>query len=94
MDEVELSITAKRNSRDLKNLKPEILEVAKETIRDSQRNPIPAMRRFRRLSEHKNPKIHSVDVFSNKSYKISVEINDATANLRRIATHKEIDQNP
>ena len=84
----------KRFVRDMKGLKPDVLAAAKEAIRDLYKHPIPKARRLHSLTGHKNPKIFTVDVFPNKSYKISLEIDAGTANLRRVATHKEIDDKP
>lgn len=78
----------------MKGLKPDVLAAAKDAIRDLFKDPIPAVRRLHSLSGYKNPKIFTIDVFSNKSYKISLEIDAGVANLRRVATHKEIDTRP
>jgi hypothetical protein len=76
------------------NLPPDILEAAKDAIRDLFRDPIPASRRLHSLHGYKNPKVFTIDVTTNHSYKISLEINGQTANLRRISTHKVIDRAP
>lgn len=81
----------KKFERDMKGLKPDVLAATKEAIRDLYKHPIPNVRRLHSLTGYKNPKIFTVDVFSNKSYKISLEIDAGIANLRRVATHKEID---
>jgi hypothetical protein len=81
-----------RFEREIKALKPDILEAAKEAIKDLQKDPIPTSRRLHKLGGYKNPKVYTVDVLSNHSYKISLEIDGQTATLRRIATHKEIDR--
>lgn len=78
----------------MKGLKPDVLAAAKEAIRDLYKHPIPKARRLHSLTGYKNPKVFTVDVFSNKSYKISLEIDDGVAILRRVATHKEIDVLP
>lgn len=80
--------------RDLKALAPDIQEAAKEAIRDLFLDPIPASRRLHPLTGFKNPKIYTIDVMSNHSYKISLEIHGQSAVLRRIATHKIIDATP
>lgn len=83
-----------RFEKELKSLKPNILAAAKDAIRDLYAVPIPASRRFHCLNGFKNPRIFTIDVTTNHSYKISFELNGSTANLRRIATHKEIDRKP
>jgi hypothetical protein len=87
-------IRKKKFDREMKGLKPDVLEAAKDAILDLFKDPIPSVRRLHSLSGHKNPKIFTIDVFSNKSYKISLEIDGELATLRRVATHKEIDANP
>lgn len=84
----------KRFDRDIKRLQPQVLTATKEAIDDLFKVPIPAMRRLHSLSGYRNPKIFTIDVFPNKSYKISLEIDGGVATLRRVATHKEIDAEP
>lgn len=62
-------------------------------IEDLYKNPIPSVRRFHCVDANK-PKLFTVDVFSNKSYKVSLQIENSTAILRRVSTHKVIDRNP
>ncbi len=90
-------MTIERNSRfdqDLKRLPLDIQNAAKEAIRDLMRDPIPATRRLHPLTGFKNPKVYTIDVFSNHLYKISFEIDGPKAILRRIHTHKTIDSAP
>lgn len=65
-----------------------------DAVRDLLSNPIPARRRFHSLEGYRNPRLFTIDVTSNKSHKISLEIDGTLATLRRIATHKEIDRAP
>lgn len=69
----------------------EIQAAVKEAIRDLFKHPIPKSRRLHALHGYKNPKVFTIDVMTNHAYKISLEISGATANLRRVATHKVID---
>ncbi|MET0858792.1 MAG: hypothetical protein ABWY27_18750 [Telluria sp.] len=78
----------------MKALPPDILDAAKEAIRDLFKYPIPVARRLHRLHGYRNPKVYTIDVFSNHSYKISLEIEGDVANLRRVASHKVIDNAP
>jgi mRNA-degrading endonuclease RelE of RelBE toxin-antitoxin system len=80
--------------KDLKSLPPDILLAVKDAIRDLFRYPIPTSRRLHALQGYKNPKVYTIDVTANHAYKISLEINGQTANLRRISTHKVIDRAP
>ena len=81
-----------RFDRELKALQPDLLREAKDAITDLFKDPIPVSRRLHSLSGYKNPKVFTIDVLSNHSYKISLEINGEHAHLRRIATHKELDR--
>lgn len=75
-------------------LEPTLKEATKEAIDDLYKTPLPASLRFHSLGGYKNPKLYTVDVCSNKSHKISMEIDGEIAILRKIATHKEIDRAP
>lgn len=81
-----------RFNRDFKGLPPELQEAVRECIRDFAKDPIPASRRAHRINA-KLPKVFSVDVTSNKAYKLSFHIEGDTAMLRRVGTHREIDRN-
>lgn len=91
IERIELS---ERFHRDLKGLPPDLLKAVKEAINDLFKNPIPATRRFHSLHGYKDPKVYTIDVLSNKSYKISFRIDGTVATLRRVATHKTIDRTP
>jgi hypothetical protein len=84
----------KKFDRDVKALDDVTQAAVKEAVLDLFKDPIPAVRRLHSLSGYKNPKIYTIDVFPNKSYKISLEIDGETTNLRRVATHKVIDDQP
>lgn len=66
----------------------------KDAVADLLKYPIPKSRRLHPLAGFKNPKVYTIDVFSNHAYKISLEIEGDTATLRRVATHKVIDRSP
>lgn len=83
-----------RFDREMKGLKPDLLKAAKEAIQDLLKKPIPTIRRLHCVDKESRPKIFTIDVLSNKSYKISLEIDGDIAVLRRIASHKEIDRCP
>lgn len=80
--------------RDFKTLPDDVKAAVIEAIEDLQKNPIPASRRLPPLTGFKNPKVYTIDVFSNHSYKISLELDGENATLRRVATHKTIDYCP
>jgi hypothetical protein len=81
-------------ARDLKALPIDVQLAVKDAIADLLKDPVPASRRLHPLTGFNNPKVYTVDVFSNHSYKISLEIEGQTATLRRVATHKVIDGRP
>lgn len=61
-----------------------------QCIRDLELDPIPASRRFHCVST-KRPKVYSLDVYTNKSYKLTIELDGREATIRRVGTHREID---
>lgn len=79
---------------DVKALPKDVLAAVKDAVADLLKNPIPTSRRLHPLAGFKNPKVYTIDVFSNHSYKISLEIEGDIATLRRVATHKVIDRSP
>lgn len=79
---------------DVKALPKDVLAAVKDAVADLLKDPIPASRRLHPLTGFKNPKVFTIDVFSNHSYKISLEIDGDTATLRRVGTHKVIDRAP
>lgn len=57
-------------------------------------DPIPGALGFKKLKGYRNPALYSIVVGGNHAYKISMEIRDGVAIIRRAGTHKEIDDNP
>lgn len=81
--------------RDYKRLPVDLQRQVDACLRDLGRQPVPAMRRLHVISvAGQRPQIFSVDVLSNKSYKISFEVDGGVAILRRVGTHQEIDRSP
>ena len=80
--------------RDFKALPVDVQAAVRDAISDLLQYPIPASRRLHPLTGFKNPKVYTIDVFSNHSYKISLELDGENAILRRVATHKSIDSCP
>ncbi len=76
-------------------LPPDVMAAVDECIKDLERDPIPSSRRPHSVTPRGHrPVIYTVDVFSNKSYKLSYHIEGRVAVLRRIGTHKQIDRKP
>ncbi|MYM65386.1 hypothetical protein GTP45_00880 [Pseudoduganella sp. FT55W] len=83
-----------RFERDYKSLSSKLQQAVAAAVADLMKHPIPNSRRLHSLRGHRNPKIFTIDVMSNHAYKISFEIDGETAILRRVATHKHIDDAP
>lgn len=83
-----------RFKKEYKALDAPLKAAVDDALRDLLTVPIPPGRRFHALNGYKNPKLYTIDVTSNKAYKISMEIEGECAVLRRIATHREIDRAP
>ncbi len=86
-----VSIT-ERFRKDYQRLSPDIQRAADDCIADLAKDPLPASRRAHRINTGQFPKVFSVDVTGNKSYKMSFHLEGGNAVLRRIGTHKEIDR--
>ena len=71
---------------------PQLQKEVLLAIKDLMEDPIPAKRRFHTI-DSKRPKVYSIDVTSNKAYKISLQIDGTVCLLRRVGTHRDIDKN-
>jgi|SRR5712691_6146281 len=78
----------------LKKLSPEILELAKQAMRDLMLPEIPREYNFKRLEGYYSRNLFTITFGENHAYKMSMAIVDRVAFLRRVGTHKEIDANP
>lgn len=81
-----------RFKRDYDRLPVDIRQQVNDCIRDLAKDPIPTSRRAHCIDRASKPKVFSVDVTSNKSWKLSFQIEGQVATLRRVGTHKEIDR--
>lgn len=81
-----------RFKKDYKALSPDLQNAVDECIVDLGKDPIPATRRAHRINTGQLPKVFSLDVTSNKSHKLSFQLEGTTALLRRVGTHREIDR--
>lgn len=77
--------------RDFKRLDQQLQREVVSAIDDLHKDPVPSSRRFHAIDSSR-PKVYSIDVTSNKSHKISLQIDGDVATLRRVGTHKEIDR--
>lgn len=56
--------------------------------------PLPGKLEFKKLKGYRNPSVYTITIGGNHAYKLSMEIKDEVAILRRVGTHKEIDDAP
>ena len=77
--------------RDFKRLDPQTKRYVEECIQDILQAIIPERRRFHCIDQGR-PKVFSVDVTTNKAYKLSLQIEEGVAILRRVGTHVVIDR--
>lgn len=80
--------------KDYKKLSPDIRKHVDSAITDLLKNPIPKHLRFNKLNGFSNPFLYAIHITGNHSHKITLEIKNNTAVLRRIGTHKVIDRSP
>jgi hypothetical protein len=82
--------------RDYRRLAPDHQAAVDDCLRDLQAEFIPAQRRWHRIDRQKRPPVFSVDVYPNKSWKLTCHVEDSPAGqvlvLRRVAPHREIDR--
>ncbi|MGJ8513149.1 hypothetical protein R84981_002758 [Carnimonas sp. R-84981] len=79
--------------REFKKLSPAIKSEAAKAIEDLTVFPQPARLRLEKLKGLKNPDIYTIHLTRNHSHKASFEIRGKTAVMRRVGTHKQIDDN-
>ncbi len=81
--------------RDYKRLPSDIQQEVEACIKDLTQDPVPSSRRPHSVSpKGLKPAIFTLDVTSNKAYKLSFQISGNVATLRRVASHKQIDRAP
>lgn len=74
---------------------PEDVRAAvKDILQKAHNNPDARSLRFHALKGYGKPTIYKFDVFSNKSWQVSFELDGTTAVLMRVCTHKEMDRRP
>lgn len=79
--------------RDMKKLPPDIRAEANRRIAGLVGQPLPRAWRFHRLHGH-CPNIYCIDVWRQKAYKASFNIEDGIAVMRRVGRHRLIDRDP
>ena len=81
-----------RFQRDYGKLSAELQGKVKAKLRDLLQNPRPPGLRFEKLKGYARPDLYTIHITGN--YKISFQVDGATAILRRVAAHDDIDRTP
>jgi len=87
-----IDATSSGFQRSLRNFAERAL--AEAAILDLLKDPIPGRLDFKKLKGYKRPNIFTITIAGNHAFKISMEISDGVAILRRVGTHRQIDDNP
>ena len=82
----------KRFHKDYEKLTIQYRDLVDGKLQDLAGNPMPPGLRFEKLKGYSDPDIYSIHITGN--YKATMEINSATAILRRVGTHDDIDRAP
>ena len=81
--------------RDYDRLSEDLQGAVKQCLMDLEMEVVPQSRRLHSVSpKGKKPTVYSADVTSNKSHKLTFQIDGRVAVLRRVATHRQIDRTP
>lgn len=79
---------------DFKKLSLNVQNDLEDRLRDLLKDPMPKKCKFEKLKGYKKPDIYTIHITSNNSHKLSFEIINNIAVLRRVGTHKQIDNSP
>ena len=79
--------------KQLRRVEPDVREAAEAALQLLLANPNANSLRCHRLHGYR-PTIFKIDVFPNRSWQITFELNGTTAILRKIAPHSELDRSP
>lgn len=80
--------------KDFRKAPANVQEAVESALECLLQNPQPSKLRLHSLNGYFNPKIFKVDVFPNRSWQITFEIDGSTAILRRLARHHDVDRRP
>lgn len=75
-------------------LQPDTIAALGEALKLLLANPSAGRLRLHSLKGYSKPTIYKIDVFANKSWQVTFELEGTTAHLRRIAPHAKIDRDP
>ncbi len=85
---------SERFAAELRGAPPDVQRRVKEILDTLAKNPDARSLRLHALRGYGKPQLFKVDVFSNHSWQITLEVEGGLAILRRLATHRELDRNP
>lgn len=80
--------------KDFGKAPPNVRVAAADALKELMKNPQPAKLRLHSLHGCFSPRILKIDVFPNRSWQITFEMDGTTAILRRLATHRDINRRP
>ena len=80
--------------KDLLKSPPNVQEAVRVALIELMKNPQPAKLRLHSLEGCFHPRILKIDVFPNRSWQITFEMDGTKAILRRLARHRDIDRRP
>lgn len=90
----EVDAGSQRFQRDFKRLDEDQRDRVIQALKDLLLPEIPAKYRLNKLQGYKRPSIYAIHITPNHSHKLTMEIKGTTAILRRVGTHREIDDLP
>jgi prephenate dehydrogenase len=85
---------SERFKSEFQKLKPDVQTAVREALETLKSNPEAKVLRLHPLTGLSKPMVWKIDVFANHSWQVTFELNDKTAELKRVATHKSIDRSP
>ena len=80
--------------KQFEKLDPTLRAFAADALAGLLNNPMPNAIRFEKLKGNNKPPIYTIHLTPNHSHKASFEIVNGVAKLRRIGTHKQVDNSP
>lgn len=80
--------------REVRDAPPDVQGELKLVLQLLLANSAAGRLRVHPLSGYAKPTIFKADVFTNRAWQITFEMNGTTAVLRRLATHKQLDRRP
>lgn len=91
---VEAFAYSARFKAEFRGLPPDVLQACQAALQMLLDNPRANSLRLHNLSGYKKPTIWKIDVYANHAWQVTFEMNGSTAELKRVATHRDIDRNP